>query len=568
MRFIQPLVKPIKYTLAVPGSKSALNRALVCAALARGTSTIYNPNYCEDVVYLIKALQQLGLKIVTSEQKIIINGTGGKFIFSKRSLYVGNAGTATRFLVPFIPVGTRLTGNTSMQRRPLTDLLTALEQLGYEFECPTQAPPIKILNRLSKKVSKITLNGQMSSQYVTALLLLAPTLSYPLTIQIKEKLVSRPYIDMTLNTLQQFGITIPNNKYRNFYSTSQQYKPVSFTTPGDASSATYWWALAAITGSSITVENINSKDTTQADLKILPALQSMGCNIQGTTVTGTEQLKPINIDATEFPDAVLTLAIVAACASGKSVIKGIERLTIKESDRLGGLVYNLRQVGIKAKATRNAITIAGNPKTIHGGYIKTFNDHRFAMAFAILGLRTGNMNIDQPQCVKKSYPDFWKQLRAIQQHAKTQTIVLTGMRASGKTTLAKQWAQHTSAKCIDIDQLIEKKVGQPIANYVEQHGWKKFRDIEHQVVQSLPTINNAIIASGGGTIIFPRNYKLLKHYYIIYLNMPLNVLKQRLKHDYARPGLQSSDSIQELSSVLQQRISKYLATADRIYDSR
>lgn len=545
---IQPLAKPIKFSIAVPGSKSFVNRALICAAIKKGVTTIDNPNYCEDVVYLIRALQALGVRIVKSPSKLVVYGTGGKFKKPSRPLFLGNAGTAIRFLLPFVPAGTVVTGNAAMQKRPIQPLVEALRQLGYTIESPTGCPPVKIVDNTISR-SRITIDGSLSSQYISALVFLQSTRVKPFKLYITGVQSSRPYIAMTKSVIAYF------KKHR------------SYTVPADASSATYWWALAAITGSKITVDNIDL-NIQQADLQFLQAMKRMGCTVDGTTVTGPQTLTPITINMRDFPDSVMSLAVVAACTPGKTIVTHIEHLKVKETDRLAVLVKNLKAVGVKVVATKSTLTIYGNPGKLHGGNIVTHNDHRFAMAFAILGLRQSGIVIDDTQCVRKSYPNFWKDLRAVQQHSKKQTIVLTGMRASGKSTLGKQLAKHYKARFIDIDVEITKRVRMPIAQYVAEHGWEAFRTIESKVTAKYKNVRNAVIATGGGTLIFPQNYAIFKHYYIIFLHIPLAILRQRLMNDTGtRPALKQN-TIKEIAEIWRERKATYFTIADQIYDSR
>ncbi len=545
---ITPLAKPVKYAVSVPGSKSFVNRALICAALRLGKTTLHNLNYCDDVEYLIGALKKLGVRIVKQSNTVVVYGTGGKFTTPTRPLFLGNAGTAIRFLLPFVPAGTIVTGNAAMQQRPIKPLVDALRELGYTIEAPTGCPPITVIDTTISKRS-VTIDGSLSSQYISALVLLQSTLAKPFQLKITGVKSSKPYISMTQSVVRHFQ---KNNQY---------------TVPADASSATYWWTLAAITGSKITVENID-QNIPQADLQFLHALQRMGCTVIDTAVIGPQTLKPITINMRDFPDSVMSLAIVAACTPGKTVITNIEHLKVKETDRLALLVKNLKTLGVKVTATESQITIFGEPKKLRSGKIITENDHRFAMAFAILGLRQPGIEIDNPECVRKSYPRFWGDLRLVQQHSKNQTIVLTGMRASGKSTLGYILAKQYHARFIDLDVEISKLVGMPIDTYVTKYGWPAFRKVEREVTKKFANIKNAVIATGGGTLIFEENYARFKHYYIIFLNVPLPLLRQRLMNDVnIRPALQS-DTVKELATIWKQRKAKYFTIADQIYDSR
>ncbi|MDP3970381.1 MAG: 3-phosphoshikimate 1-carboxyvinyltransferase [bacterium] len=565
---IAVLAKPIKYSISVPGSKSLMNRALICAALASGQTKLTNPNYCEDTVYLIKALQSLGVTIKQHADYLLVKGIAGKFKKPSRALFLGNAGTATRFLTPLVPVGTSITGDKHMQQRPLDDLLKALYQLGFDFESKTGCPPVKIISR-EQTSETIDIPGKISSQYLSAILMMAPTLKKPLTINVRGTLVSKPYVEMTIAVMKQFGVSIRHEDFKKFFIKPQVYQFTKYEVPADASSATYWWTLAAITGSSITVDNLH--DNKQADFGYLQILKKMGCQVKGTTVTGSEELWAVSQNMKDMPDAVMSLAMVAACATGVTEIKNISHLKAKETNRLKLLISNLRKVGIRASTNGTNLKITGDVGKINGKRITTEDDHRFAMAFAILGLRFSNMSIDKSECVKKSYPAFWQDIQKCQQASKKQTILLTGMRGSGKSTIGKNWAKKYGASFIDLDEEIEKEISMSISQYVKNYGWKKFRNVEIKITKRFIDIENAVIATGGGTLMNQHNYVNLKHYYIVLMYAPVSELRRRVQNDKktskSRPAL-LSDTQDELGDIWKKRKYKYYQVADKIYDSR
>lgn len=491
-----------------------MNRALLCAALASGKSTIKNVVYCDDTNYMIKALRGLGIKIETHSTYLIIHGSLQCLQNTQRvqRSYIGNAGTVKRFLTPYTD---QLAGNHRMSQRPIKDLETAVEQL--------------------KTKSKIKITGTVSSQFISSLLMYTPTLGKKVTIRVTGKLVSAPYVQMTVQVMKQFGITVTTTK-SGFVIKPQHYLSSDYTVEGDASSATYWWALAAITGSHITVPNI-PLDTLQPDAKFKQLLQRMGCTVQGNTVIGpwNHELKSVNVNMSDYPDAVLSAAVVMACANGKSHISGIDHLAYKETDRLALLRKNLNKLG-----SRKPI-------------IETGADHRFAMAFTILGLP-----VDNKHCVKKSYPTFWSDWKKVQQQAKRQTIVLTGMRGVGKTTYGKQLAKQFKMQFVDTDQHL-KFTG----------SWKQFRNQEYQVVKRVHKKTNTVIATGGGTFMYPRNVQLLKQHYVILMTAPLTVLKKRLIKQTHRPALTKGQTVVgELNRIWNQRKKQYYVVADNTYGSR
>lgn len=571
-RLIKPLAKPVKWSVAVPGSKSYMNRAVLCAALAQGQSILSNPVYCDDTNYLITALEALGVRFKKSARQLVIYGTGGKFCQPKRAIAVGNAGTTLRFLLPHLPPGTTITGNTRMQQRPIGDLVTALQELGFVLECVTGCPPVTVHERVIRQRT-VHLRATVSSQFVSSLLLLAPTLPNGLKIIIPGKLVSAPYVAMTVAVMQSFGIKVQQPRKNVFEIRPQSYQAQQYTIEGDASAATYWWALAAISRSKITVTNVPVQ-TLQPDIQFLDYLRRMGCTVVDTTVVGPfagpQMLHGIKVNMQTCPDAVMSLAIVAALAKGVTIITGVKHLAVKETNRLQALRFNLRKLGVSVRVTATTLRIQGRNQALWSGKLSSYDDHRLAMAFAILGLVQPGLSITQPDCVRKSYPTFWRDLRIVQRQAHNQTIVLTGMRGSGKTTLGRQWAKQWQSHIVDLDKGIEQQFHQSLRLYIEQHGWRNFRKVEHTLFQKFLVQPNRVIATGGGTLIYPRNVRLLNNQYVILLTAPLPVLRQRLRADITRPALLrgSHSAATEIAAVWKKRQAKYFAVADNIYDSR
>ncbi len=526
------LAKPIKVHLKVPGSKSLMNRAVLCAALANGRSIIQDVIYCEDTIYMLDALNALGISIRRHTDHVVVFGNGGRFVLPRKPIYIGNAGTVRRFLAPHVPVGV-LVGNARMQQRPIADLEQAIHQLTVQHQ--------------------VKITGNISSQFISALLMYAPTLKKPAIIYVTGKLVSAPYVQMTIEIMKRFGVIVEQQGSK-FIIQPQRYQATRYQVEGDASSATYWWALAAISSSHISVDNI-PVGTLQPDARFKQVLAKMGCVVQGNTVIGPwdRSLKPVRVHMSDYPDAVMSAAIVMSQAQGKSTITGIEHLAHKETDRLALLKLNLRKLGISAHTTNSSITITGRTQKLWQTEIKTGDDHRFAMAFSLLGCR-----VDNKACVKKSYPTFWQDLKRLQQWSNTQTIVLTGMRGVGKTTYGKQLAKRHKAKFIDTDRSL--KFG---------GDWQEFRNQEHAVVKRIAKKTNTIISTGGGTLMYSRNLKLLQQHYILLLTAPLTTLKQRLAKQTHRPALTKGKTVlQELTSVWKERQPKYLTVADNVYDCR
>ncbi|EKD76285.1 MAG: hypothetical protein ACD_43C00164G0002 [uncultured bacterium] len=548
-RIITTLAQPVKWTVAVPGSKSLMNRALLCAALATGRSILKYPVFCDDTNYMIAALRSLGVHIQRHAQTVTVFGCGGRFRAKTKKIYIGNAGTVMRFLTPFVPTGVQLIGNQRMQQRPLVDLQNA----------------VQTLRQIGQK-NNIKITGRVSSQFISALLMYAPTLRRTIIISVSDKIVSAPYIQMTIELMRRFGVNV-QQRGRRFTIRPQKYRATKYEIEGDASSATYWWALAAITRSHITVTNV-PVTSRQPDIRFLNIMRRMGCTVKGTTVVGpwNKPLKPIRLAMADCPDAVMSVAIVAALAPGISQINQIHHLVAKESNRLRALQLNLRRLGISARATTRALTIIGRNQVLWPATIKTHSDHRLAMAFAILGLACDGVSIDEPACVKKSYPTFWSDFTAAQRLAHKQHLIITGMRGVGKTTYGKALAQQLKRSFIDLDQAIEQRVHQSTAQYVKQYGWPAFREQEHLALQAVLKKPAGIIATGGGTLMYSRNQKLIQAHYVVLLTTPLSVIEQRLANQAQRPTLlpQSQSVKSELRTVWRLRKDKYFAVADAI----
>ncbi len=416
---LQPLPKPINKTITLPGSKSYTNRALMMAALANGRSIINNYSPSNDSDLLIAALQKIGVKVKKNQSTIKIHGTGGKFKFHKLTIDMQDAGTSTRFftaLAGLIPGEITLTGSKRMQQRPILELTEALKSLGVNIQYLNQKGylPIKIKSGEIKQ-NQVSMKGDFSSQYFSALMMIAPVLPQGLTINVQGKQVSKSYIDMTIGAMKDFGITVQNNDYQSYQvSANQSYQSTDYQVEIDASGASYFWAIAALTQSTIRI-NQTSLQSAQADMKFAKILHQMGCEItinqseNWIQVTGPKKLQAIpEIDMELMPDTAQTLAVVASFASGQTKITGLSTLKIKETDRLEATKTELTRMGIKAETGDNYLIVHGGQP--HGATINTYKDHRMAMSFAVAGSRITNQIIDNPSVVAKSLPDFWQRL--------------------------------------------------------------------------------------------------------------------------------------------------------------
>jgi 3-phosphoshikimate 1-carboxyvinyltransferase len=412
----------INAKLSVPGSKSITQRALIVACLARGESEIKGPLDSEDTRLLRNTLICLGIPIKAKGDNWIVKGQGGKVLPVNQDLYLGNNGTGIRFIASLVALGQgiyRLTGTRRMAERPIEPLLKALRMWGAEARSikNTGCPPVEIKAH-GLKGGETLLSASQSSQYLSSLLLVAPVTQNPAKIVLDGNLVSRPYVDLTLAVMAAFGVNVKEEN-NTFLVPRTPYKAKEYQIEGDASSASYFWAAAAITGGKVTVKNIPAKSL-QGDVAFVDILSSMGCIVRreptGITIQGPPhgKLKAIKVDMGQWPDIVPTLAVISAFARGTTIINNVAHLRIKETDRLKALAQELSKVGVTVKELKEGLIIEGN-SDIHGSLIDTYQDHRIAMAFAVMGLKVPDIKIKDPDCVQKSFPSFWQKWQKITQ---------------------------------------------------------------------------------------------------------------------------------------------------------
>ena len=420
---IKPIQRPVDAIVTVPGSKSYTNRALLIASLAKGHSRLTGALFSDDTRYMYEALRQLGVAIAANEDRCSfeIIGNGGKISVSRANLYVGNSGTTTRSLVSYVGLGKGefvIDGDEPMRRsRPISDLLDSLRQIGvdarsqYNNDC---LPVIVCANRLQGGYAR--LNANKSSQFLTSLMLVAPYAIDGLTIEIVDKL-KKPYIDITMSVMEAFGVQVINKDYRQFrIPVGQQYKPREYAIEPDASSASYFFAAAALTGGRVRVKNLTT-DSTQGDIRFVDVLEKMGCHVNrhsaGIEVMGPKQLKGIDVDMNAISDTALTLAAIAPFASDRVVIRNIEHTRWQETDRIHAMVTELRKLGVDVVEHQDGVEI--QPSKIEPAEIDTYNDHRVAMSFSLIGLKTPGIRIKNPDCVSKTFPTFFDVLASLTQ---------------------------------------------------------------------------------------------------------------------------------------------------------
>ncbi len=413
---------PIDGSICPPGSKSLTNRALVCAALARGKSMLCGALDCDDTRIMVDCLRSLGISIQADWDvaRIHVVGGDGKFHTPDDALFVGNSGTTIRFLGAALTVSSgtfTLDGVPRMRQRPIGDLVRALRGLGVDITAANENefPPVQI-NASGLPGGSVTVAGHASSQFLSGLLMAAPYAKGHVTLRVPGALVSIPYVDMTVRVMQSFHACVHVDADAYHVSPDQTYVGQSYSIEPDASAASYFWAAAAVTGGRVTVENL-SKDSLQGDVQFCDVLQRMGCRVDYgencISVQGNPQrgLQGIDVDMQGISDTVPTLAVVALFASGPTRICNVAHIRHKETDRIGDLARELRKLGAHVEESPSGLTI--HPGAWMPAAIDTYDDHRMAMSFAIAGLREKGVRIKNPACTAKTYPHFFRDLEAL-----------------------------------------------------------------------------------------------------------------------------------------------------------
>jgi 3-phosphoshikimate 1-carboxyvinyltransferase len=415
---VEPLKKPVNTTIELPGSKSYTNRALVMSALTKGPVTLYNPLYSEDTEIMIGCLRSMGLKIETFADRVIVYDDISVIQNGFYDLFAKDSGTTIRFLLALIcltPGIKVIRGNTRLNERPIKDLVDTLRLLGAKIdylEKEGQAP-LKISSSTLSLGSEVTIDASMSSQFFSALLMIAPFLN-GLKISLRGELISKSYVDMTIHSMLEWGVGVLQREDGSYHiPTGQRYRKDQYKIEGDFSSAGYFFAIAALTQSTINLKNLNP-DSAQADRKFLNILQTMGnkINVLEDTITITgEQILPRSLDMEECPDQVQTMAVLAAFAKGITKISGVRSLRLKETERVQALKNELAKMGIKTEDTHDTLTVYGGDP--HAAIIDTYGDHRMAMAFAVAGTKLSGIKIRNPDVVNKTFPTFWDKLNSV-----------------------------------------------------------------------------------------------------------------------------------------------------------
>jgi len=427
---IQPLTKPPCASIRVPGSKSITNRALVLAVLTTWNeeTTLIGALRSEDTELMIAALQKLGFQVSadwdSAPPTLIVcppSTAGGNYPPYAADLFVGNSGTTMRFLTVLVTTGRgqfRLDGVPRMRQRPIGDLLEALSQVGVEAhsEAGNGCPPVIVNGKNFWKGDRLSVKGDVSSQFLSALMLVAPIACHEdwFTIEVPEKVVSRPYIDMTAAMVRAWELPMfpDGTGFKTHHAGAHGYScgVDVYRIEPDASAASYFYGVSAITGGSVTVPDLPS-DSIQGDIRFVDLLEQMGCKVERKhteiTVHGGP-LRGIDVDMNDISDTVMTLAAVACFAEGPTTIRNVAHIRHKETDRIAALAVELRRLGVKVEERADGLTIT--PAPLRGALVQTYNDHRMAMSLALVGLKIPGVIIDNPACVAKTYPRFFEDL--------------------------------------------------------------------------------------------------------------------------------------------------------------
>lgn len=419
---IIPLAQPPKTTVALPGSKSITNRALVLAALS-GNCKVDGVLHSEDTEVMVDSLMRLGFVVSTDWENehvaVLRPSADGDLIPNRQAnLFVGNSGTTMRFLTALVCFGNgiyRIDGVPRMRERPIQDLLDALARLGVDArsELGNGCPPV-IIHANGLNGGAVRIKGDVSSQFLSALLLAAPFARGDTCIDVDGALVSKPYVDLTIRMLRDLGLRIDTDGLVRFHVPGRQYfASRQIQVEPDASAASYFWAAAAITGGTVTVTGLN-RSSLQGDVRFVDLLAQMGCRVEqcssGITVHG-RPLHGIEADMNDISDTVMTLGAAACFAEGPTTIRNVAHIRHKETDRISALATELRRLGAEVEEFADGLRIV--PKSMHGICVKTYQDHRMAMSLALVGLKVPGVLIDDPGCVAKTYPEFWRDLERL-----------------------------------------------------------------------------------------------------------------------------------------------------------
>lgn len=454
-RRIRKLDAPFNRVVHLPGSKSITNRALVCAALAHGTSQLTNVLFADDTEAMLAAIVTLGalVDIDRTRRRVTITGIEGRLPTESITLDARQSGTTARFLLPIAalsPGRVTVDGHEQMRARPMRPLLDALISLGASLE-PVGQPghlPIAVTGGGAGLGNHVSVTGDVSSQFLSGLMLAGPCMPNGLTITVTTELVSRPYVTMTASAMRCFGAAV-DEVPGGWHVSPTGYRAVQFAIEPDASAASYFFAAAAITKSTVTAVGLGT-NSTQGDMAFVDSLARLGAHViresDSTTVIGRDCEGPLSVDMASYSDTAPTLAIVVAASDCDAEFTGIGFIRGKETDRIAAVVTELQRTGVNARETPDGLAIT-HGGTAHGTTIETYDDHRMAMSFAVLGLVVDGIEITNPDCVNKTFPEFWDVFETL--YERPLIVAIDGPAGTGKSTVAKQVAALANIPYLD-----------------------------------------------------------------------------------------------------------------------
>jgi len=577
---IQPLTQPVQATVSIPGSKSYTLRALLLAALSCGAVRIHNALLSDDTRAMSACLRKLGKQVKYENQALAVSDFSDDLKHELRRhdllsdedgrdpvvLDVDLSAASMRFLIALcclLPGTQILQGREGLNKRPVADLVDSLQRMGAKIEYLDRPgyPPVQISSETLTGANAV-ISGETSSQYASALLMIAPVLAERLgqnvTLKITGPLLSRPYLEMTRQTMANFGVATQwESEHRICIPQGSRYHQPDYAVEADASSAAYFFALAALTGSAITVQPVNPASA-QADMAFLTILEKMGNPVvrheHGITVTGTG-IRPLgHVDMRHCPDQAQTLAVLAAFADGETYMTGLQSLRVKETDRLAAVCAELGKMGIHTEATADTLRVYGGRP--HAAIVDTYGDHRMAMAFAVAGAQLPGLKIRNPQVVSKTFPTFWQALRqaGVQtRRPEPDKIVLVGFMGSGKSALGKLLAEELGMQFMDMDADIVQRAGcNSVLEIFTLQGEPVFRSLEQQCAESLENACEVVIATGGGVVM--NNVAmaaLCRNARVLFLDASLETILERVGLDLNRPLMRHVDRVRQLYSLRQ-----------------
>eukprot|EP01135_Chromosphaera_perkinsii_P007194 Nk52_evm2s745 gene=Nk52_evmTU2s745 len=578
---------PVKGKVLVPGSKSISNRVLLLAALGKGKCRIKGLLHSDDTQVMLNALCELGVPKFEWEAEgniVSLKGCAGILNAPQKEVYLGNAGTASRFLTSVAAIASNgeevvLTGNKRMQERPIGPLVEALRANGVSIRYLSAEGCLPIGVKSNQfQGGEVSLAANVSSQYVSSILISSPYSETPVKLSlVGEEVVSQSYIDMTSDLLRRFGINVQRREGTNEYSIEKgvYLNPKELLVEGDASSATYPLAIAAITGGVVSVENVGS-ESLQGDAEFALLLEKMGCSYRrtktSTEVTGPPKgtrLKSFELDMGSMTDAFMTAAVLAAIADGTSKIYNIANQRVKECNRIAAMIEELTKMGVTCRELPDGLEIDGlSPSEFKQGpfYINCHDDHRIAMSFGVLGCKIPGIVITEKSCVCKTYPEFWDHLvnkfgvkldasswqrteRNPVDSSKVKRIVVIGMRGAGKSKTSALAGLRMGLRVVDMDKYLENELGMSLKQYINTAGWPAFRAKELGALASVlgkdEYAEKCIIVCGGGVVETEAARNLLqKEPNVVSFRRSIDDICEYLCKDAVRPSFKNDPAEQ------------------------